>query len=312
MLAEKVTRVVDDALARLESVRLFVRATLADFSHNRRRHGVKGGIASAEDVVDHDVPVLECVSAAGRRIAVVFGYACHNTTIPPGDRRYCADWAGFAKERLESMNPSAVAMFLAGAGADQDPEPTGSVEISQQHGRALASAVHETLGQPGIEITGPIRAAIRNLPLPLEPVNHDKLTAMLNADDPPKRKKAQFLLDAVARGESLITSYDVPFQVVSIGRELLLCALGGEPVIDWSHKLKSLTSNAGATVWVAGYCNDMFGYLPTRRVQTEGGYEGGRANLWSWIPAPFAADVEVRVTNALQELFEQVAPTGET
>ena len=50
-------------------------------------------------------------------------------------------------------------------------------------------------------------------------------------------------------------------------------------------------------VWVAGYCNDMFGYVPTRRVQAEGGYEGGRANLWSWIPAPFTDDVEDRITD---------------
>jgi hypothetical protein len=56
---------------------------------------------------------------------------------------------------------------------------------------------------------------------------------------------------------------------------------------------------------VAGYCNDMFGYLPTRRVQAEGGYEGGRANLWSWIPAPFTEDVEDRITIAVRRLINR-------
>jgi neutral ceramidase len=60
-------------------------------------------------------------------------------------------------------------------------------------------------------------------------------------------------------------------------------------------------------VWVAGYCNDMFGYLPTRRVQSEGGYEGGRANLWSSIPAPFTEDVEDRVTDAVRRLVDRTS-----
>jgi hypothetical protein len=51
----------------------------------------------------------------------------------------------------------------------------------------------------------------------------------------------------------------------------------------------------------------MFGYLPTRRVQAEGGYEGGRANLWSWIPAPFTDDVEDRIAAAVRRAVERVS-----
>lgn len=60
-------------------------------------------------------------------------------------------------------------------------------------------------------------------------------------------------------------------------------------------------------VWVAGYCNDMFGYVPTRRVQAEGGYEAGRANLWSSMPAPFTEDVEDRISEAVRWLVERVS-----
>jgi hypothetical protein len=121
-------------------------------------------------------------------------------------------------------------------------------------------------------------------------------------------------------------------QVVRFGNELLLIALSGEPVVDWAHKLKQgagsrereiglehshsspgtrqpLLPGAGSAprsplVWVAGYCNDMCGYIPTRRLQAEGGYEGGRATLWSPIPAPFTNDVEDRVTNAIRRLVK--------
>ena len=59
-------------------------------------------------------------------------------------------------------------------------------------------------------------------------------------------------------------------------------------------------------MWVAGYSNDVFGYVPSVRVLREGGYEGGRANLWSWVPAPFRDDLEDRLTSAIHQLVEKV------
>jgi neutral ceramidase len=321
-LAAALASVIGQALTRLEPVRLFARKTSASFAHNRRRHGVVGGTASTDDLVDHDVPVLDCVNEAGQRTAIVFGYACHNTTIPWQDLRYCGDWAGFAIEQLQHDNPTATALFVPGAGADQDPEPHGSVELSQQHGKELADAVQSSLVTPGVEITGHIAAAMENVTLPLEPFTQQSIQSMLDSDDPPQRTKAQFLLDQLQRGEPLITAYSAPIQVVRFGNELLMIALSGEPVIDWAHKLKQSverTARAAATptpspqppalsplLWIAGYCNDMFGYLPTRRIQSEGGYEAGRANLWSWIPSPFTNDVEDRISDAVHQLMAKV------
>jgi len=343
-LSAALTQAIDQALARLEPVRLFARKTTAGFAHNRRREGAASratpgtrqpvmpdagsppqfGGPTAEDVVDHDVPVLDCVDASGKHQAILFGYACHNTTIPPDDLRYCGDWAGFAKDQLQAANPGSTVLFIPGAGADQDPEPAGSVELSRQHGREIADAVQHSLDEPGVEITGPIRTEREDVPLPLLPITTDSLKQMLDSDDPPQRVKAKFILDQLARGEQLIESYSAPIQVVRFGNELFLIALSGEPVVDWAHKFKqgagsrergardatpsSLLPAPGSPLyWVAGYCNDMFGYVPTRRVQAEGGYEGGRANLWSWMPAPFTDDVEDRITAAVHRLVERVS-----
>jgi hypothetical protein len=308
---------VDQAIDRREPVRVFVRQTSAGFAHNRRRHGVNDGVASTEDTVDHEVPILECIDAGGVRKAIVFGYACHNTTVPPDDLRYCGDWAGFAKERLRQDNPNAVGLLLPGAGADQEPEPTGSAELSLQHGRALADAVSSALEKFGLEITGPLRMEMEDVALPLLPVNREAIDRMLASDDRPRQVKARFLLDAIERGNELITQYSAPVQIVRFGEELILVALSGEPVVDWAIKLKrrfGSGDDAGGSVaalpsrpvvWVAGYCHDMFGYLPTRRVQREGGYEGGRANLWSAIPAPFTEDVEDLITDAVRRLVQK-------
>ena len=83
--------------------------------------------------------------------------------------------------------------------------------------------------------------------------------------------------------------------------------MSGETVVDWAHKFKREFSDSADLIWVAGYCNDMYGYVPTRRVQQEGGYEGGRANLWSWLPAPFTDDLEDRITDAVHRLVKKVS-----
>jgi hypothetical protein len=332
-LASSINDAIDQAIARLEPVRLFARQTTAGFAHNRRRRGVKHGTPSTEDVVDHEVPVVDCVNESGRRKAIVFGYACHNTTIPPDDLRYCADWAGFARERIERANPGAIALFLPGAGADQDPEPSGSVEISRQHGNELADTIQRSLDGPGAELTGPILAGLEDVMLDLAPVTRAQLQAMLKSDDSPQRVKAKFLLDQLACGNTLIASYPAPIQVVRLGDGLIIIALSGEPVVDWAHKLKQratekepgvkhgskatppdsmLHAPSSTLIWVAGYCNDMYGYLPTRRVQSEGGYEGGRANLWSWIPAPFTDEVEDKITDAVIRLVQRVSQSATT
>ncbi len=232
-LVSAVIRAIDEALARLEPVRLFARKTTAGFAHNRRRHGIKAGTPSPEDVFDHDVPVLDCLDASGNRKAIVFGYACHCTTIPPEDLRYCGDWAGFAKQQLQQANPNANALFIPGAGADQDPEPRRVGRTLAQYGNELAIAVQRSLDSPGVEIAGPICIGWEELQLELEPVTNDKIEKMLASEDPPQLVKGRFLLDALNCGEELITSYCAPIQVVNFGGELLLIGLSGEPVVDW-------------------------------------------------------------------------------
>jgi hypothetical protein len=289
--------VADHALAKLAPAWLFARQTTAGFADNRRAHG---------DVVDHGVPVLEAVGADGRRIAVVCGYACHNTTIPPEDCRICGDWAGFAQAHIERESPGCTAMFVTGAAADQNPHPRGSVELSQQYGRELGDAVNRAVATPGREVSPQLRVAFEKVTLPLERVDRATLESRVTSDDKPVARKARFLLDQIARGEPLITEYPAPLHALRLGDELLMIALSGEPVNDYAHRFKREFSSVAPQIWVAGYCNDMFGYVPTRRIQLEGGYEGGRANLWSWVPAPFDETVETRIVDGVTRLVRAV------
>lgn len=291
-LEEKLASVIDDALRRLEPVTLSVELGRTAFAQNRR---------SPAGATDHDVPMLCARRLNGAPLAVLFGYACHNLTLPPAFCEYHGDYAGVAQERVETALPGVTALFLSGAGADQDPSPRGTLELTQTHGQSLATEVEQGWARGGQPISGGLAVAFEEIELELQPLPAlETLRADAESDDPPRRRKAAFLLAALSAGHPLPTTQLLPVQVVRLGGEMLLIALGGEPVAEYAQRFKA--DFAAPVVWVAGYCNDMFGYLPTRRVQQEGGYEGGRAALWSALPGPVAESSEVRTIAAVHRL----------
>ena len=283
------------ALKNMQPVYLRVGCARAPFARNRRAGG---------GPVDHDVPVLSAHRPDGGPLAVVFGYACHNLTLQPTFCAYHGDYAGAAQKSLEEKFPGCTTLFVAGAGADQDPAPRGTLEFTAKHGADLAAAVAAALGDADRIVAPKLCVVSESVALDLQPLPpREKLEADLASTDAPLRRKAAFLIDAIERGVALASTQDCPVQVIRLGGEVLLIALGGEPVADYALQFKR--DFAGPLVWVAGYSNDLFGYLPTRRVQQEGGYESGRAALWSALPGPVAETTEERVVEAVRRMVRQ-------
>ena len=118
---------------------------------------------------------------------------------------------------------------------------------------------------------------------------------------------ATLLLDELGRNGTIRTTYPYPIQAVQFGDDLTLVALAGETVVDYSLRLKlDLAEPAGSAVWVAGYSNDVFNYVPSLRVLQEGGYEGVRAISSGWLPGPFDPSVEKRIVDKVHELVKRV------
>ncbi|MDO8538813.1 MAG: hypothetical protein Q7S40_00120 [Opitutaceae bacterium] len=296
-LEERMAGVIEAALTRLEPVTLRVHEARAAFAVNRRTSG---------GPVDHDVPIVAARRPDGSLLAMLFGYACHNLTLPPTYCQFHGDYAGVAQQRLQEQYAGAMALFLAGAGADQDPSPRGTIELVRTHGATLAGVIATALGSDGISLASSLAVAFEEITLELRPMPaREALETDAHSEDIPRRRKANYLLGALADGRTFATSQRCPVQVLRLGRELLLIALGGEPVVDFALQFKK--EFAGSKVWVAGYANDMFGYLPTRRVQQEGGYEAERAVLWSALPMPLAESAEAQVVDAVGRLVRQVS-----
>jgi neutral ceramidase len=112
----------------------------------------------------------------------------------------------------------------------------------------------------------------------------------------------KLVLSRLEAGEILPTTYPCPVQVVRLGEDLVLAAIGGETCVDYSLRLKRELAGKAA-VWVADYSNDVMGYIPSRRVREEGGYEATEAMRYSRThPAPWAPTLEERINLKVHEL----------
>jgi len=303
-LQQKLVALVGDALQRLEPARLDFQRARVGFAMNRRRpttHGYSNA-PHFDGPVDHEVPVLRVTDPQGTPVAVLFGYACHNTTV--GDYLIRGDYAGYAQQYLEEDHPGLTALFLSGCGADQNPYPRGREDHAKQHGRTLALAVEAALQTRPQPLRGPLCAALEDVALDFAPVPpREQLERTAAAQREPDRSHAQRLLKELEETGRIRSTYPCPVQVVRFGRDLTLVALGGETVVDYALRLKR--ELAGPSVWVAGYSNDVFTYLPSARVLAEGGYEAGQAAKWGSLPGPFTDTVEERVVGKVLELARQ-------
>ncbi|MHC4243291.1 MAG: neutral/alkaline non-lysosomal ceramidase N-terminal domain-containing protein [Planctomycetota bacterium] len=119
-LQRKLLRLIGQAIENLAPAQLSYTHARAGFAMNRRLPTKQGyrNHPYPDGPVDHDVPVLRIDTPDGKLQAVVFGYACHSTTL--SFTQFCGDYAGFAQLYLEEAHPEATAMFIAGCGGDQN------------------------------------------------------------------------------------------------------------------------------------------------------------------------------------------------
>ncbi|MDB4459128.1 neutral/alkaline non-lysosomal ceramidase N-terminal domain-containing protein [bacterium] len=258
--------------------------------------------ANPEGPVDHVVPVLQVRSVEDKDlVAIMFGYSCHNTVLSL--MTFSGDYAGWAQQYVEEEHPGTVALFVAGCGGDQNPYPRRKPVWAERHGRSLANAVEAGLNANPQTLRGTIRTSMQYVDLRYAtPPTRAALEVKAKAKDVFDKRHATVLLEYMEAMGEAPTTYSYPVQAVQIGDQLKLITLGGEVVVDYVHRLRS---ELGGNVWVAGYSNDLVGYIPSLRVLREGGYEGGGAMRYVRAvphPGPWAEDIEELIVTKVHEL----------
>lgn len=308
-LVDYASRLVDDlvsaiakAIGDLSPAELSFGFGETGFAMNRREPtatGVKIGV-NPSGPTDHEVPVIKVAGLDGRLRAVLFAYACHNTTLTGEFYRLSGDYAGFAEAKLESEYPGATALFMALCGGDQNPNPRSTVELAEQHGDELAAEVTRVLHGALRPLRGPLRAAYVVTSLPFAPQSRSVYEAdVANPKaSPAAKRRARQMLDRPVRE----TPY--PVQAIRFGHDLTLLALGGEVVVDYD--LRAKREYRGEPLIVAAYSNSVMCYIPSERVLREGGYEAVDNMVYYGQPGPFAPGVEDRVFAAIHQAMKKI------
>lgn len=304
-LADTLVTLVGAAAGKLEPANLRFGNGSVGFAINRRQftpEGVKIGL-NPEGPTDHDVPVLAVTGEDGKLRAVLFGYACHNTTLTGQFNQVSGDYAGFAQGAVEKAHPEATAMFLQLCGGDQNPNPRSKLEYARDHGSALGEEVVRVLGTNLAPVSGPIRAAFRVTDLAFAHHTRSTFEAQLKDKNPYRVRNAEQMLRSYDERRP-IRSYPYPVQAISFGKDLTVVALGGEVVVDYCLRLKKEYGDRGLVV--AGYSNDVMSYIPSRRVLREGGYEALDSMIYYGMPGAYREDVEERIFTALGDVLRRV------
>ena len=306
-LEKTIVDTIVKAFGKLSPATLWAGEGSTDFAVNRRNNPqsevreLRAKGAELKGPVDHGVSVLAVRGPDKSLRAVVFGYACHATTLSL--YQWSGDYPGFAQIALEKDFPGAVAMFHAGCGADQNPLPRRSIALCGKYGFSLADAVQEVLGKTMRPIAPQLGAALEMVDLAFEKtLSREDLQADLEKNVY-YRRRAERLLKQLDEGRSLAASYPYPVQVWKLGDKQLWITLGGEVVVDYSLRFKA---KYGPQTWVTGYCNDVMSYIPSHRVWEEGGYESGAFYVYGQPAERWAPEIEERIAASVGRLVEKL------
>jgi hypothetical protein len=295
---DQIIDLVGQAIGNLAPARVAFGQGAAGFGVNRRR--IAAGMRHLPGPVDQDVPVLSVRGADGALRAIVFGYSCHATSAP-GDYQIGGDWPGYAQAAIEKAHPGATAMFVNGCGADCDPVPRSAVDLPPLYGEIMAASVGQVLRRQLRPLGGPLTTAFEYTDIPFQtPPTRAELEVRLKTATGMRARHARQLLGILDRDGTIADRYPYPVQVWQFGSGLTFIALGGEVVVDYALRFKA--EYGWEDTWVAGYSNDVMGYIPSLRVLKEGGYEGGGAMVNYGRPGPLAPEVEEVIARKVHEL----------
>jgi len=309
MMVLGMVSMIGESIANLAPANLKMGEGRATFAVNRRNNKeaeVPAIIAKGETLkgpVDHTVPVLTVSKTDNTMVAIVFGYACHPTTL--NFTKWCGDYPGFAQIVIEKNHPGAIAMFVNTCGGDQNPLPRRSVELCEKYGNMLAEGVEQALKGNLKTVSPGIKTSFEMLQLPYEKIiTRKELEAAQNDANGVRKRWANRMLKKIDAGEKFEPSYPYPLHAWKLGGELLMIGMGAETVVDYALRFKS---EFGKDTWVLGYVDDMIAYIPSRRVWAEGGYEGG-PNLFEYgRPAlRWAPDNEELIAAQIKKLVQSV------
>jgi neutral ceramidase len=310
-LPEKIASAIIQANERLEAATLRAATSQFTLGINRRLMRPRRQIqlaANRSGPADAEVSTLGAYRANGTPIAFLMNYPCHGVVLCEDNLLYSRDWPGFAMDEIEiaaAGGPRPISIFIQGATGNIDPRSRGNFEVAKQHGRAMGSGAFDAL-EHAPSITD-ARIAARRIALNLQLKDFSADLAIARAcsaqtqasldnhrggdgyqlkrlrDHHAQSRAALSALEALEEQNRRDRRVDMTrrelataMTVVTVGN-FAIVGIPGELFVELGLALKA--NPYFAQTFVAGYCNDLIGYIPSRAAYSEGGYEVDTARI---------------------------------
>ena len=214
-MTEQLVNIAGEAIRNVAPAQISFGEGEADFAINRRAAKLAQLNPGKQIIapIDHSVPVLRVLRKDGSLLAILFGYACHNTTMTAEFNEVGGDYAGFAQQAIERAHPGATALFLMLCGGDQNPDPRSKREYAVKYGNDLAQSVDRVLGGKMQPVSGPIRPVYKEIDLPFAANSRDQFVTESTNPNVFRQRRARFMLERYDRGQP-IQSVQYPVQAI--------------------------------------------------------------------------------------------------
>jgi len=283
---EKIAAAIDEARQHAVLARLGTGYGVAYIGHNRLAHNPDGTVSWFERnttmiptaPIDPTVSVLRVDTADGQPLAILVNYACHPVVFGSDNLEYSADFPGVMTKTVEdAFAGQPLCIFLQGAPGDINPYY--AVTPLEQGAEKWRDWSGQHLGEEAARVAKKIHPeSVASASIDYA---EDQIAFNLRWDQDKFRQRLMQALGPLGFREyatGLAPHFQLPVGTILINRQIAFMSMPGEPFVDFQANWRDRCPVRDA--FFLGYANGYYGYFPTIRASTEGGYGASSSATW--------------------------------
>jgi hypothetical protein len=232
--------------------------------------------------------VLRIDRLDGEPMAILVNYATHPVTFGNDALRYSADFPGVMCKVVEqAFGGKPLAFFAQGAAGDINVFDAGTPVNLDVIGRRDWAG--ETLGKAAVSTAQQIQTKIE--PDPQIDFANESVEFKRRWD--PAKFKQETLSELGPKAYEIFAppikeTFNLPVTTALIDRTIAIVGMPGEPFVDFQTDLRAKCPVKDCFFF--GYANGYYGYFPTIKAASEGGY--GAVSTTTWVQVGAGEEME--------------------
>jgi hypothetical protein len=241
--------------------------------------------------------------------AAMLNYAMHPVALGGINRRFSGDWCGYAAAALRAALPgNPVTLVSNGAAGNLNPPGEAlAVERVRGIGQRVSDAVSAALCDATPVVDATIRTTSQCVAVPLELMPAEQIDAHVDElernirpewDRPMREALREWREMAKRVAQEGPDHVQIEVQTLAIG-PVRIVALNGEMFSRFTQQVRDAIG-PDSPLFVVGYANDAFGYIPHAQAYDEGGYEVNIAHYFYNSFRPKRGGLELLAQRAIE------------